>query len=71
MKLTRWPVLEESSARGGSDDFGEAAGVEAGAADECAVDVRLVEKFFGVVGFDAAAVLDADLGRSGGVEYFG
>ncbi len=42
------------------DDFGEGLGVEAGSADEGAVDFRLVEQGDGVVGLDAASVEDAD-----------
>ena len=63
--------LQRRLAGGGLDDLGEAAGIEAGAADQGAVDVGLVEEFFGVVRLDAAAVLDADFGRGGGIEYFG
>ena len=49
------------------DDGGEAPRIEAGAADQRAVDVGLGEEFLRVLGFDAAAVLDADaFGRRGG-----
>src|SRR5216683_7866721 len=53
------------------DDVGEGLGVEAGAADESAVDVFETAKGFGVVGLDGAAVEDADGGGEGGRERFG
>ena len=40
----------------GFDDLGEAARVEAGAANESAVDVGLTHEFAGILWFDAAAV---------------
>src|SRR6266498_1673158 len=47
------------------NDLGEAAWVEAGPADEGAVDVRLAHEFARVLWFNAAAVLNADsLSRS-------
>ena len=42
----------------GFDDLGEAARVEAGAADERAVDVGLAHEFAGILRFHAAAVLN-------------
>ena len=45
---------------GGVDDGEEVVGLEGGAADEAAIDVFLVEEAFGVIGFHAAAVLDAN-----------
>ena len=42
----------------GIDDLGEAARVEAGAADEGAVDVGLTHEFAGILRFHAAAILD-------------
>ena len=48
-----------------ADDVEEALGFEGCAADEGTVDVRAGHEFCGVVGFDGAAVLDADFG--GGV----
>ena len=42
------------------DDGGEGVGLEAGAADQCAVDLFLADEGGGVVGLDAAAVEDAD-----------
>ena len=48
---------------GVGDDLGEAVGVEAGAADEGAVDVFEAAEAGGVVGFDGAAVEDADARR--------
>jgi hypothetical protein len=48
------------------DNFGERSGVEAGAADESAVDVPDAADGFCVVGFDGAAVEDADGGGEGG-----
>ena len=44
----------------GLDDLGEAARVEAGAADEGAVDVWLAHEFAGILRFHAAAVLNPD-----------
>ena len=41
------------------DDRGEGVGLEAGAADQCAVDLFLADERGGVVGLDAAAVEDA------------
>src|SRR5688500_2189020 len=45
----------------GLHDLGEAARIEAGAADEGAVDIRLGHKRAGVVRLHAAAVLDPNL----------
>ena len=47
----------------GFDDLGEAARVEAGAADEGAVDVGLAHEFAGVLRFHAAAVPECALAR--------
>ena len=52
-------------AAAGADDRGEGVGLEAGATDEGAVDIRLGEQLCGVVRLDRAAVLDAHPG--GGV----
>jgi hypothetical protein len=46
------------------DDGTEADGVEAGSADECAVDVGLRHETFDIVGLYAAAVEDTGLGGS-------
>src|SRR5262249_55664777 len=46
---------------GGFDDLGEAAGIEAGATNECTVDVRLGHQIARVVRFHAAAVLNPNL----------
>ena len=51
---------------GGGDDGGEVGGLEAGAADEAAVNVGAGEQVGGVVGLHGAAVLDAD-GVGGGL----
>src|SRR5271170_1638795 len=40
-------------------DLKESAGIEAGAAHEGAIDVRLAHQGYGILRFDAAAVLDA------------
>src|SRR6266516_930101 len=48
----------------GFDDLGEAARIQAGTADEGAVDVRLAHEFACVLWFHAAAILNAHpLGR--------
>src|SRR6266487_4804970 len=48
----------------GLDDLGEAARVEAGAADQCAVDIRLAHQFARILRFHATSVLDPHtLGR--------
>ena len=44
------------------DDIRKTAGFKAGATHQRTVHVRLAEQFGGVVGFHAAAVLDAHLG---------
>ena len=44
----------------GLHDLGEAARVEAGSANEGAVDVWLAHQFVGILRFHAAAVLDPD-----------
>src|SRR6266540_1790234 len=44
----------------GFHDLGEAARVEAGAADEGAVDIRLAHEFACILRFHAAAVLNTD-----------
>ena len=59
-------LLERRYLAGGVvDDLGEGFGVEAGSADECAVDVFETAEGLGVVGFDGAAVEDADGGGEG------
>ena len=50
------------------DDGGEATRVEARAADERTVNVGLGKELLGVLGLDAAAVLDADTFGRGGRE---
>src|SRR5919108_4289601 len=53
------------------DDQRELVGVEAGAADQRAVDVRLGGQLLGVGGLDAAAVLDAQLVGGGAAHQLG
>ena len=53
--------------RGRGDDRQEVGGVEAGAADEEAVDVGQLDQLGGVVGLDRAAVEDADAGGGLGI----
>ena len=54
----------------GFDDLGEAARVEAGAADEGAIDVGLAHEFAGVLWFNTAAILDSDSLGGGVVGHF-
>src|SRR6185369_12752096 len=62
MRMNMPGLLLESAARGGGllRDGDEARGVQAGAAHQDAVDVRLLGEGRGIVGLDAAAVEDAD-----------
>src|SRR5262249_723440 len=52
------------------DDLGEAARVEAGAADERAVDVWLAHEFARVLRFHAATVLNSDSLSCGLIGHF-
>ena len=67
-RLGGWENLANHA---GPDDLGEAARVEAGPADQGAVDVRLGQEIGRVGRLDAAAVLDAHLVRGRGVAELG
>ena len=54
----------------GFDDLREAARIEAGAADQRAIDVRLRHQFARVFRFHASAVLDADAVGRGFIGHF-
>src|SRR4051812_29322692 len=59
MLRTKVRVSTQGPSVSGGDDRGEIGGLEAGAADEGAVDVGHRQQFLGVVGLDRAAVEDA------------